>query len=176
MLAQLYELYEQKMYAAAYAILHSVEQAEDAVQDSFVKAVSYLGEMNRPDSTKTARLMMRILKTTAIDQYRKNNTENERLQNDTVSQSMMKVSPLRVEEQTLIRELLQDLPQRYLEVVKLRSYYGFSSKETAAILSISTASVDKRMERAKKQILSRLNEEEQNYGRKEIRTNITGSW
>ena len=36
-LEQLYDLYEQKMYAVAFSILHNEWQAEDAVQDAFVR-------------------------------------------------------------------------------------------------------------------------------------------
>ena len=36
-LEQLYGLYEKKMYAVAYSILHNEWQAEDAVQDAFVR-------------------------------------------------------------------------------------------------------------------------------------------
>ena len=34
-LQRLYQLYEQPMYRIAYAILHHVEQSEDAVSDAF---------------------------------------------------------------------------------------------------------------------------------------------
>lgn len=37
-LSLLYELYEQQLYWVAYSVLHQEQQAEDAVQDTFVSA------------------------------------------------------------------------------------------------------------------------------------------
>ena len=179
LLAGLYELYEQKMYAAAYAVLHSVEQAEDAVHDSFLKLVPYLDMIDKPSSIKTKGLVMKVLKTTAIDQYRKNHQDSERLTTDeaAAAQSQMKIMPIQsYEDQNFIRKLLEELPQDYLDVIKLRCYYGFSSRETADILLISPANVDKRMQRARKQISDKLNEEESEYERKEIKSDLKTAW
>lgn len=33
---ELYELYEQKVYYVAYSILNNIQQAEDAVQETFI--------------------------------------------------------------------------------------------------------------------------------------------
>ena len=33
---ELYELYEQKIYYVAYSILNNIQQAEDAVQETFI--------------------------------------------------------------------------------------------------------------------------------------------
>ena len=79
LMEQIYTLYEQKLYAAAFGILGQVQQAEDAVQDTFVKLVKYLPQITAADDEKTKRLVMRILRSTAIDQYRKNHRESERL-------------------------------------------------------------------------------------------------
>lgn len=67
-LEQLYDLYEQKMYAVAFSILHNEWQAEDAVQDAFVRLfknirkVKNLEEMlsRLPDSYREV-LMLRCV-------------------------------------------------------------------------------------------------------------------
>ena len=77
LLETMYELYEQGMYRVAYGVLHNKEQAEDAVQDSFEKLLKYLPEIDAPDSPKTQKLVLKIVRNTAIDQYRRNNKQNE---------------------------------------------------------------------------------------------------
>ncbi|MCI6429763.1 MAG: RNA polymerase sigma factor [Lachnospiraceae bacterium] len=163
LLESLYELYEQKMYAAAYAILHQPEQAEDVVHDSFLKLTGYLSRIKEADSQETKRLVMQILKTTAIDLYRKNAKEVERFVSEdiAVTDSKMKVFPIdAVENREIIEKLLKGLSQEYREVIKLRCYYGFSVKETAQILDISCDNVSKRMERARKQLQTKMEWEE----------------
>lgn len=163
LLESLYELYEQKMYAAAYAILHQPEQAEDVVHDSFLKLTGYLSRIKEADSQETKRLVMQILKTTAIDLYRKNAKEVERFVSEdiAVTDSKMKVFPIdAVENREMIEKLLKGLSQEYREVIKLRCYYGFSVKETAQILDISCDNVSKRMERARKQLQTKMEWEE----------------
>jgi RNA polymerase sigma factor, sigma-70 family len=152
----IYELYEQKMYTAAYAVLHSSEQAEDAVHDSFLKLIKYLPDIDRAESAVTKALVMKILKTTAIDQYRKNRNKIRLIKKSAVEEYDNVDFMLNVEEKTHINDLLNGMSEDYLDVIRLRCYYGFSVKETAEILSITEANVCKRMQRAKEQILNRL--------------------
>lgn len=169
LLKEMYELYEQKMYAAAFAVLHQPEQAEDTVHDSFLKLTKYLHKIKRADSEDTKRLVMKILKTTAIDQYRKNSREVERLvsEDSAAGERNMKVFPIEtVENRELLEGLLRELPQQYREVIKLRCYYGFSTKETADILDISCDNVSKRLERARKQLLNKMEWEDYDYEQK----------
>ena len=61
LMEQIYEMYEQKLYAAAFSILGQVRQAEDAVQDTFVKLIKYLPQITAADDENTKRLVFRIL-------------------------------------------------------------------------------------------------------------------
>ncbi len=80
-LHQLYALYEQPLYRIAYAILHQTEQAEDAVSDAFLKIISHLDQIESPDSPKTKAFLIQVIRNTAINQYRKNAKDAERLTN-----------------------------------------------------------------------------------------------
>lgn len=161
-LEEIYRLYEQDMYKRAYSILHQVQQAEDAVQDAFIKLMKYLPRIQDAGCEKTRGLVMRILRTTAIDQYRKNHRDREMCtEEDALMQE--KVVSIDVGQQAVDRELLgrilYELQPMYLEVVKLRCYFGFSSRETAQILDVSEDVVSKRLERARKLIEKRMGDE-----------------
>lgn len=62
-LEKLYVIYENKMYALAYSILHNKAQAEDIVHDSFVKLTDYLDKIKDPDDARTKALVLKIVKT-----------------------------------------------------------------------------------------------------------------
>lgn len=57
-LSILYDTYENKMYSIAYSILNNVEQAEDAVQDAFMKLIPYLHKIKNIDNLKTKGLVI----------------------------------------------------------------------------------------------------------------------
>ncbi|MRS06652.1 sigma factor, partial [Bacillus anthracis] len=43
---ELYELYEQKVYYVAYSILNNIQQAEDAVQETFITLYKNLEKLH----------------------------------------------------------------------------------------------------------------------------------
>ena len=67
----LYELYEQPMYRIAFAVLHSSPLAEDAVSDAFVTVIRHLNKFKEPDSDKAKAYIIKIIKSSAINIYRK---------------------------------------------------------------------------------------------------------
>ncbi|MEE0467718.1 MAG: RNA polymerase sigma factor [Blautia sp.] len=160
LLETMYELYEQGMYRVAYGVLHNREQAEGAVQDSFEKFLKYLPKIDTPDSPKTQQLVLKTVRNTAIDQYRRNNKQNEWLSQQEQGEETNSFVKS-VEDREFIQQLLNAVPTEYREIIKLRCYYGFSAKETGDILGLSEGNVNKRLERARKLIADRLEWEEE---------------
>ena len=73
-----FNMYEQKMYHIAYAILHDSYQAEDAVMDAFVRLLERQYSIEDPAANATKRLIIQVTRSAAIDLYRKNSRETER--------------------------------------------------------------------------------------------------
>lgn len=161
LLETMYKLYEQGMYRVAYGVLHNKEQAEDAVQDSFEKLLKYLPQIDAPDSPKTQKLVLKIVRNTAIDQYRRNNKQNEWMFEQEQGEEETNTFVKSVEDREFIQQLLNAVSAEYREIIKLRCYYGFSAKETGDILGLSEGNVNKRLERARKLIADRLEWEEE---------------
>ncbi|MDO4469790.1 MAG: RNA polymerase sigma factor [Bacillota bacterium] len=161
LLETMYKLYEQGMYRVAYGVLHNKEQAEDAVQDSFEKLLKYLPQIDAPDSPKTQKLVLKTVRNTAIDQYRRNNKQNEWMAEQEQGEEETNTFVKSVEDREFIQQLLNAVPAEYREIIKLRCYYGFSAKETGDILGLSEGNVNKRLERARKLIADRLEWEEE---------------
>lgn len=163
-LEQLYLLYEQRMYAIAYGILHQVEQAEDAVQESFIKIIKHLDKIKDPGDNKAKGYVTRIVTNTAIDTYRKNQREFKRTiqAEQQVMEEMNSYIDVHLDhllEEDHMKNLINELPPIYVDVVMLRCFYEYSVKETADILKISPSTVKKRYERAKKILLKEKGEE-----------------
>lgn len=156
-LEQLYDIYENKMYCIAYSILNNVEQAEDAVQDAFVKLIPYLRDINRIESFKTKRLVTYTIKNISIDRYRRNRKENEiftkEVEEKVTCENQNNIPSVKtVEDRHMISQILSSLPQKYREIIQYRCFYDLSYKEIASMINISEDVAAKRYERAKKMV------------------------
>lgn len=164
---RLYELYESKMYSVAYGILKNVAQAEDIVQDSFIKLSDYLDRIKNPDDEKTKHLALRIVKTTSINAYRRNNKETllfayaqEEEIEDPKNQIDAKI--LHMHNHTMLDSIILEMPEIYKEVIQLKYFDEFSTGEISALTGLDSSTIRKRNERAKKYIIDRIggNEDE----------------
>lgn len=154
---RLYELYEQPMYRIAYAVLHNVQQAEDAVHDAFVAVMKSKAEIGEPESAETKHFMVRTIRNTAINRYRKNARDSEYFTelDDTAAQipdSKNEVEDCirHMEQSETVEEILSELSTSEREILLLRCQEELSFKEIANRLSLSEQAVRKRYERARK--------------------------
>jgi len=137
----LYKLYESKMYSVAYGILKNVAQAEDVVQDSFIKLTDYLDKIKAADDDKTKWLAMKIVKTTAINVYHRNQRESWLFE---------------YAQEQEIEDPEDVIETKIKKVIKLRYFYEFSTIEISEITGIDNSTIRKRIERAKKYIVEEI--------------------
>lgn len=146
----LFRLYEKNMYHIAYAILHDSYQAEDAVMEAFVRLMERNYAIDDPSSDEAKRLVIQVIRSTAIDQYRKNQRESERqvlVEDFTALGEKQDTQPgfaISGEAETMI----QNLPDIYRDVLYLRYVKEYTTAQTAAALKIREETVRKRQERA----------------------------
>ena len=151
---KIYQLYEQKMYWIAYSILNDVSDAEDAVQDAFVRLVRLVHKLEDPSSDRTKRFVIRTIQSTAIDIYRKNKKDRENRADqdvESVDISVPSHEDLLGDKQEL-QTLLQKIPADQREVIELHAIQGMSFEEIAKEKKASPAAVRKRYERGMKQL------------------------
>jgi len=164
MLEQLYDAYEYKMYGIAYSILNNEGQAEDAVQDAFLKLIPHLGDINSVASVETKRLITYTIKNISIDIYRRNKKESELftkgVDEPVIGKNQQGTAYIKaVEDREIVVQLLSSLPSKYREIIRYRCYYGLSYREISLLLDISEKAAAKRYERGRK-LLKELMEKE----------------
>ena len=122
-----------RLYGYAFRILRNQEEAEDAVQEVFIKLWKLkdrLGEYNSVDALATT-----MIKNHCIDQVRK----GKNIFNNEGSSQLYVVSPspspeqemVNKESDEIIHRIIDSLPEIYRSVIMLRDIEGFSYEETA---------------------------------------------
>lgn len=158
----LVEKYSPRLYNFGLKICKSREDAEDLVQESFINAFRYLKDFRQEASLKN--WMYRIAASVCWKMKRKTNPAKERelpLEEFIPKEhdSTVEGSPAWAQEpvsQLLNQELsdriqgaISKLPTPYRLVLVLRDMEGFSTEETADILSITASNVKVRLHRAR---------------------------
>ena len=156
--AALYEVimrrYNQRLYRIARAILHSDAEAEDVMQDAYVRAYEHLDQFAA--RAPFAAWLIRIAVHEALTRLRLSN-RNQPLDDAEKDgdQSMQMTSKAPDPEQSAsgaqLRDLLEqailDLPEHYRTVIMLRDIEELTTTETAEALDLSEDNVKIRLHR-----------------------------
>ncbi|MEI4803500.1 RNA polymerase sigma factor [Bacillus sp. FJAT-51639] len=154
---ELYELYEQKIYHVAYSILNNVQQAEDAVQETFMTLYQNLEKLRGLNTQELKRYILRIAKNKAIDNYRKNKRQEMFLEE--YQRELPEVADENIEkwEQRFMSEvqidtLLEALNESNRQVFKYKVFYNLTYQEISNLMGITEVNVRKQFERARKRV------------------------
>lgn len=139
--------YSNSLLKTAFAILQSTSDAEDAVQEAFLKLISKQPKFNDKEHEKAwlLRVTINISKNMLKASGRKNLpiTEDITYENDQPSE---------------ILNCVFALPERYRTVIHLYYYEGYSIKEIASILKLPSATVVTRLARARNLLKGEISE------------------
>lgn len=134
----LYKKYAPSLLGLCMRYSKSKDEAEDVLQEGFVKIFSKIGDLQKSISLEP--WMKRIMINTAINAYHKNlkhyyhqDIDDIQLedQDDDVSVYMPEISP------DLVLRSVQELPEGYKMVLNMYVFDGFSHQEIADELNIS---------------------------------------
>lgn len=179
LIAEYYDMYEQKVYRLAYAVLGDAWQAEEAVQETFLKLISCRDTVRRMSESKRTAYITKMAKNIAIDMYRSNKrasesvsafvgdeTSAETLENAVWNHSADSGRDMadEVENRQLVKDVLERLSGDDALILQLRIIRQLSVRETAAIMNMSEPAVRKRYERAVKRAHKLLVKEMMLYG------------
>jgi RNA polymerase sigma-70 factor, ECF subfamily len=155
----LYELlvrrYNTKLYRAVRAVLREDTEAEDVMQEAYVRAYQNLRKFERRASfgTWVTRIGVNeaIARLKSRQRSERNSGEDEMLENEAVDsktndpESEMAQSEVR----SLLEEAILRLPLEYRTVVMMREVEEMSTAETATALELTEEAVKVRLHRAR---------------------------
>lgn len=161
-IAQCYEKYEQKIYRLAYSILRDSWQAEELVQETFIRVIGHRDLLRRMPEARQGIYISKIAKSIAIDTYRKNKKMSESikiidedsataLENEIWHQSASSSNDDMADQignREILRKILSMLSEEDALILKLRIIRQLSVKETAAVMQMTETAVRKKCERA----------------------------
>lgn len=146
--------YSSALLRAAYTVLRSTADAEDAVQDTFVKLMT-----KRPsfrDETHERAWLLRVVINTARDMLRSSAAHTEPIGDDFSADGNENGDPQENTEASDVLNAVLALPARYRTVIHLYYYEGCSIKDIAGILNIPAATVGTRLARARALLKDKL--------------------
>ncbi|MDR1202943.1 MAG: RNA polymerase sigma factor [Tannerellaceae bacterium] len=148
----LYERYARKLYSACLRIVGNVPEAEEAMQDSFLKVFTRLEQYQ--DGQCFEAWIHRIAIHTAIDYVRRHTQEWEELSGNYAEPIEEETDDEDMEYTvTQIKEATKKLPVGYRVVLSLYLFEGYDMEEISSILNIQPASVRTQYMRAKRKLL-----------------------
>lgn len=157
---QLYDLYAKKVYHTARKMKLEHEDAQEIVQDTFLKIWELRGRLN-PDLSINAYLLA-IVKTFVLKKFRKeaNFTAYKKYSsiNFSESTSQTETDLIFADLEQFSFELIGNLPAEQQRVFKLRYFEYKDADEIASLLQISKRTVENHLYRATKTLKKQLEE------------------
>lgn len=152
-LEALIERYQRSLYAAAFNICRNSEDANDAVQDTFIQYYTSGKEFRDEEHLKAwlLRVAVNRAKDIARSFWRRNKISIEEYAEEI---------PFENQEDRELFEAVMKLPEKYRDVIHLYYYEELSVKEIAGILGASQGSVKMRLSRGRSFLRDVFKEEE----------------
>ena len=165
---QLVRRYDRNVFRIAQHITQNREDAEDVVQDAFLKAFRNLGQFQ--GQSKFYTWLVRIAVNEALMRLRRRRPErmvsldeDVKTEEDSMPREVADWSPnpeqlySQAELKDILSKTIQGLPPGFRAVFVLRDVEALSTEETAEALNLSIPAVKSRLLRARLQLRERLN-------------------
>jgi len=165
---ELVKRYDRNVFRIALHITQNREDAEDVVQDAFLKAYGNLEQFQ--GQSKFYTWLVRIAVNEALMKLRRRRPERMvsldqevQTEEDSIPREVADWSPNpeqlynQAELKDILGKTIQGLPPSFRTVFVLRDVEGLSTEETAQALELSVPAVKSRLLRARLQLRERLN-------------------
>ena len=143
--SQLYKLFSSKLFSLCLKYSRNYAEAEDNLQDSFVTIFNKVSQYKNKGSFEG--WMKRITINTALQRYRDKSVFNI-INEDTIEDVIVEINNDDLSIDYLLG-IIQELPDRYRLVFNLYVLDGYSHKEVADMLGITTGTSKSNLARAR---------------------------
>jgi RNA polymerase sigma-70 factor (ECF subfamily) len=153
--SRLVEVYQKPVYNLCYRMLGNAGDAEDAAQETFIRAYKAIRRYDL--SRKFSTWLLTIASNYCIDQHRRRKLPTfsyDALENpDLPSKSISAEARLMQDEhEAQVSSLLENLKPKDKAAVVMRYWYEYSYEEIAESLSLTVSAVKSRLHRARKEL------------------------
>jgi RNA polymerase sigma-70 factor (ECF subfamily) len=155
--------YESKVFSLALKMLRNPEDAEDVLQDTFLRA--YRGIKSFQGTSTFSTWIYRITANSALMRLRKKQLPTVSIEDQEENETPVTVADwtpgpveqlLNSELREVMGEAIEALPPEFRQVFILRDVEELSNAEVAEILDLSVAAVKSRLHRARLKVRNRL--------------------
>jgi len=160
---ELVSRYESKVYSLALKMVRNPEDAEDVLQDTFLRA--YRGIKSFKGNSTFSTWIYRITANSALMRLRKRQLPTVSIDDADEREAPINIADwapgpveqmLNQETQAAMTEAIESLPPEFRQVFVLRDIEELSNAEVAEILDLSVAAVKSRLHRARLKVRNRL--------------------
>jgi len=155
--SELVRRYSGKLYSMAYRILNNNNDAEDIVQEAFLKLWNNPTIWDCRYNNRFSTFFYRVVTNQCIDHKRRNSYRQHEELND---KHISTVSPDKIIEakskSELINRYINELPERQQLALNLCYYENLSSTEAAEIMGLSPKGIQSLVLRAKENLRNKL--------------------
>ncbi|MDE7284529.1 MAG: RNA polymerase sigma factor [Lachnospiraceae bacterium] len=143
-IAEIYERQVDTVYRVCFSFMKNASDAEDMVQETFLKLISCEKQFESPEHEKAWLIV--TASNTCRDELRR---WKRRLKNIICVSGQENENPADTEDDTIL-EWVMELPVRYKQVIYLYYYEGYRTPEIANMLHCSESTVRNRLLRGRK--------------------------
>ena len=148
-------------YTLARYLTRNDHDAEDVVQDAYLRALKYFGGFRGEESSARA-WVLAIVRNTAYTWRRRQHSDtlgtefNEELHSDSVADEHPEAALIKRDAGASLTRALDQLPIEFREVIVLRELEGLSYKEISDVAGVPVGTVMSRLSRARQRLQEAL--------------------
>ncbi len=148
---ELVEKYSSLIFRISYCILCNQQDAEDAVQETFLKYLTKAPEFNDEEHRKAwlIKVSANISKNMLMFRLRRDSVDIDEIKNIGIAQNDFETF-----------ELIMSLPAKYKIVMTLYYVEGYKTKEIAEIIDINEDTVRKRLQKGRELLKNEFKKEQ----------------
>ena len=151
-------VYQGPVFNLAYRMLGNADEAEQAAQEAFIRAWTRLDSYD--PAHKYSTWLLSITSNYCIDLLRKRRTQLLSLDGPLPAHPALmadrsagpEAQAAIGEQQEIVQNLLQSLPEEYRQTVVLRYWYDMSYDEIAEVMNTTVSAIKSRLFRARRQL------------------------
>jgi len=149
--------YHQKMYRVAYRLLEDNYDAEDMVQEAYIKLWNKRDELNHIDNIESYCIV--LLRNLCLDFIRsKNRHPIQSTEDMTLSDKEVLINEIENNDNIKhIEAIIGQLPDQQQKIIRLRHFEDYSNEEIENIMGLTSVNVRVLLSRARKRIKELFN-------------------